>query len=168
MEPAELTLEILKEIRTEVRSTHQRLDATNQRLDTTNQRVEEVGAGLSKRIEEVGVGLSKRIDETNQRVEEMGAGLSKRIEEVGVGLSKRIDETNHRIEEVGAGLSKRIDATNARVQLLHEGQLRLATEVIGVASAVSDLSALLREDRLLRSRVDDHEKRLTAVERRGG
>jgi hypothetical protein len=92
MEPTDLTIEILKDIRTEIRATNTRIDATNDRLD----------------------------------------------------------------------------ATIARVDLLHEGQLRLATEVVGVSAAVRELSGLLREDRGLKSRVDDHEKRLTAIEHRGG
>jgi hypothetical protein len=97
MESTDLTIEILKDIRTEIRATNTRIDATNARLDTT------------------------------------------------------VD---------------RLDQTIVRVDLLHEGQLRLATEVVGVASAVRELSDLLREDRALKQRVDDHETRITAIERR--
>ncbi len=40
MEPSDLTVEILKSIRDEVRGTNARLDQTNARLDQTNARLE--------------------------------------------------------------------------------------------------------------------------------
>jgi hypothetical protein len=36
--------------------------------------------------------------------------------------------------------------------------VRLATEIVGVAGAVREVRDLLREDRALRGRVDDHER----------
>jgi hypothetical protein len=59
--------------------------------------------------------------------------------------------------------------TNERLERPHtESEIRLATEVVGVAGAVRELRDLLRDDLALRARVDDHERRLLAVERRPG
>jgi chromosome segregation ATPase len=89
MEPTDLTIEILKSIRDEVRSTNSRLDTTNSRLE---------------------------------------------------GLERRVTET----------------------------EVRLATELEAVAGAVRELRDSFREDRAVRDRVDDHERRLAAIERRAG
>jgi hypothetical protein len=45
---------------------------------------------------------------------------------------------------------------------------RLATGLVAVVDAVHEVRDLLREDRQLRDRVADHERRLTAVETRFG
>jgi hypothetical protein len=49
-----------------------------------------------------------------------------------------------------------------------ETEVRLTTELVAVAGAVREVRDLLREDRGLRDRVDDHERRLTSVEQRAG
>jgi predicted nucleic acid-binding Zn-ribbon protein len=142
MEPTDRTIEILKDIRTEIRSTRQelsqRIDATNTRLDATNTLLD---------------AMNTRVDATNTRLDATNTRLD--------ATNTRLDATNMRIDETRSDLSQRID-------LFTEGQVRLATELVAVASAVRDLSGLLREDRFLRRRVDDHETRLTAIERRGG
>ena len=50
MEPTDLTIEILKDIRSAVRATNDRLDATktelSQRIDATNERLEGIGRRL--------------------------------------------------------------------------------------------------------------------------
>jgi len=47
-----------------------------------------------------------------------------------------------------------------------ETEIRLATELVAVAGAVREVRDLLREDLGLRTRVDDHERRIAAIERR--
>jgi len=49
-----------------------------------------------------------------------------------------------------------------------ETEVRLATEIVGVAGAVREVRDLLREDRKLRDRVDDHERRISAMEQHTG
>jgi hypothetical protein len=49
-----------------------------------------------------------------------------------------------------------------------ETEVRIATEIVGVAGAVREVRDLLREDRALRDRVDDHERRIVAIEKHGG
>src|SRR5262245_41805396 len=47
---SDITVEILKDIRDEIRSTNQRLDSANQRLDSTNQRLDRVETTLTTRL----------------------------------------------------------------------------------------------------------------------
>jgi predicted nucleic acid-binding Zn-ribbon protein len=98
MQPSDVTIEILKGIRDEVRGINSRLDATNSRLDTLR-------------------------EDTNARFER---------------LERRQAET----------------------------EVRLATELVAVVGAVHEVRDLLREDRVLRAQVDDHERRLAALEKR--
>ena len=52
MEPTDLTLEVLKEIRDEGRKTNTRIDETNKRLDETNARLEALREDLTRRVVE--------------------------------------------------------------------------------------------------------------------
>jgi hypothetical protein len=62
--------------------------------------------------------------------------------------------------------------TNERLGTLErrqtETEVRLATEITALAKAVIDVRDLLREDRVLKPRLDDYEKRLAALERKVG
>ncbi|HTQ43714.1 MAG TPA: hypothetical protein VMI75_13220 [Polyangiaceae bacterium] len=98
MEPKDITVEILKDIRDEVRLT---------RSD-----------------------LSARIDGTNSR----------------------LDETNVRLDR----MDQRLTAT----------EIHIATELVAVAGALREVRDDLRQDRALRAQVDDHERRIAAMERR--
>jgi hypothetical protein len=110
MEPTDLTIEILKDIRAEVRQTNGRLDLTIGRLDQT------------------------------------------------IG---RLDQTNERLDTV-------VDRVERLERRQTESEVRLTTEIVAVAAAVLEVRDLLRDDRGLRATVDDHERRLSAVERRAG
>ena len=46
--------------------------------------------------------------------------------------------------------------------------MRLSTELVAVIGAVREVRDLLREDRVLRGRVEDHERRIAAIETRVG
>ncbi len=69
------------------------------------------------------------------------------------------------------GLRKDVQATNERLDGLErrqtETEIRLATEIVAVASAIRDLRDVLIEDRAVRARVDDHENRIQRLERAG-
>jgi chromosome segregation ATPase len=114
MQPTDLTIEILKGIRDEVRTTNTRIEAL--RTDT-NARFGEINA---------------RFDEANGRLDGTNQGLDR--------LERRQTET----------------------------EARLATEIVAVVSAVHEVRDLLREDRALRDKVDDHERRIAAIETRAG
>ena len=105
MEPTDLTIEILKDIRTEIRTTREELRS-------------EIGSVR--------------------------------------------DELRTTREE----LSERIGRTNERIDVVVEGQIRLATEVVAVAGEIREVSALVREDRQLRAKVEDHDKRIARLEQR--
>jgi septal ring factor EnvC (AmiA/AmiB activator) len=68
--------------------------------------------------------------------------------------------------------NEQLDVTNKRLGALerrqNETEIRLATELTAVAKAVIQVRDLLREDLLLSPRIDDHEKRLTTLERKLG
>ena len=80
----------------------------------------------------------------------------------------RVDQTNSHLDQTNS----RLDRTNELVASLErrqtETEIRLATEIVAVASAVRDLSELIREDRALRNTVDEHDKRISTLERKVG
>ena len=78
--------------------------------------------------------------------------MSERIDALRTETNQRLDATNQRLERVA--------------QRQVETEMRLATELAGVTGAVREVRDLLREDRGLRDRVDDHEQRLAAIEKR--
>jgi hypothetical protein len=72
-----------------------------------------------------------------------------------------VHATNERLDATIEGLGEVRDRQTAT-------EVRLATEILGVAGAVREVRDLLREDRALRGRVDDHERRISAMEGRTG
>ncbi|MBX3232875.1 MAG: hypothetical protein KIT84_42365 [Labilithrix sp.] len=81
------------------------------------------------------------------------------------------DEMRKTREELGSRIDKtneRLDKTNERLDRLeqrqHEGEIRLATEIVAVAAAVRQLTEHLRDDREVRAQVADHERRLAILE----
>jgi len=84
----------------------------------------------------------------------------------------RLDETNARLDETNSQLGALRSDTNMRLDRLErrqtEGDVRVQTEVAAVVGAVDRLRDVLLEDRALRQRVDDHERRLVAIETRAG
>jgi hypothetical protein len=86
------------------------------------------------------------------------------------GINSRLDATNSRLDETNERLEALRDDANIRFERLErrqvETELRLATELVAVAGAVREVRDQLREDRMLRGQVDDHERRLAALEKR--
>lgn len=72
-------------------------------------------------------------------------------------LSKRIDQTNSRLEQT----NDRLERVERRQT---ESEVRLASELVNVASAVNQLKDLIFADRELRKKVDEHERRIAALE----
>lgn len=66
--------------------------------------------------------------------------------------------------------NERLDATNERLDRLEKRQtedsVRLATELVAVARAVGEVRDLLRDQRVDKEKLDDHEKRLSAIEKK--
>ncbi len=106
MQPSDVTIEILKSIRDEVRQTNARLDQTNARLDQTNARLdltnERVETGLTALREE----LSRRIVESEIRTSTAITELAGTVRELtGVlrvthDLRPRVERCEHDIDEL--------------------------------------------------------------------
>jgi hypothetical protein len=74
-------------------------------------------------------------------------------------------KTNERVDALDRTVAKEIGSVREEAR---QTEVRLATELVAVAGAVREVRDLLREDRVLRQRVDDHERRITAMERHTG
>lgn len=85
--------------------------------------------------------------------------ILKQIRDAVVETNSRVDQTNARLDETNTNL-----ATLARRQT--ETEVRLATEIVALASAVNGVRDVLHERLDDRTRVDDHERRIRALERR--
>ena len=68
------------------------------------------------------------------------------------------------------GLREEARATNERLDRLEhrqvETEIRLATQLVAVTGAIHELRDDLRQDRALKARVDDHERRIHDIEAR--
>lgn len=71
MEPTDLTLEILKDIRSELRSTNTRLDQANARLDQTNTRLDQTNAILDQANARLDT-MNGRLAETENKLDALG------------------------------------------------------------------------------------------------
>jgi hypothetical protein len=80
-------------------------------------------------------------------------------------IQERLDSHERRFEAIEHKLEHGLDSLEKRVV---EGHMRLATEIVAVAEAVRGVSDLLRERLDDRHRVDDHEQRIRALERKVG
>ncbi|MBI4816506.1 MAG: hypothetical protein HY791_09610 [Deltaproteobacteria bacterium] len=84
MEPTDLTMEILRQIRAEIRATSDELRAevrvTNQRLDQTNERLDAMREELSRRIVESEIRTATAITTLAGTVQEMTSFLRKTTE----------------------------------------------------------------------------------------
>lgn len=103
-------------------------------------------------------GLNARVDRTNERLDQ---------------TNERLDQTNERLEQMSGRLdqgNERLDQTVERLGALERHQthteVRLASEIVAVAKAVNEVRDLLREHAVLAPRVDDHERRLSTIERK--
>jgi division protein CdvB (Snf7/Vps24/ESCRT-III family) len=71
MEPTDITVEILRDIRDGVRNTNERIDQTNDRLDHTNERLDTMREELSRHIVESEIRTSTAIADLAGTVREM-------------------------------------------------------------------------------------------------
>ena len=99
-------------------------------------------------------GIRDEVRTTNTNLEALRADTGARLEALRADTNARFDETNHRLD--------RLDRRQT------ETDVRLSTELVAVVGAVREVRDLLREDRVLQGRVDDHERRIAAIETRVG
>jgi hypothetical protein len=95
-------------------------------------------------------GIRDETRKTNERVDVLGSEVQ--------SLRGEVKES---LRELRTDLVDRIERVEQRET---ETELRLATELIGVAGAVREVRDLLREDRATRVRLEDHERRIAAIE----
>ena len=86
---------------------------------------------------------------------------NEQLDELRTEVHNGFGELRGELEDVRGGIVELRDRQTAT-------EVRLATELVGVAGAVREVRDLLREDRALRARVEDHERRIAAMERRTG
>lgn len=92
--------------------------------------------------------------EVLKQIRDEVVGLRGELRETRTALSERIDQTNEKVDAL------------ARLQTATE--IRRATELITVSHAVTSVRETIREKLDDRQRVDDHERRLGALERKAG
>lgn len=102
MKPDDITVQILIEIRDEIRSNSQRIDQTNLRLDQTNLRIDmardELGAridGLGQRVVESELRTATAIDELGSTMRDVHGLLKDRLD-----LRDRVDRCERDIEDL--------------------------------------------------------------------
>ena len=95
MSGSDITVEILKDIRDEIRSTNQRLDSTNQRLDSTNQRLGRVETTLTSRLGAVETALLDLAEQQRFVVR-----YTKAIAERDWRLETRVDSLEARVDKL--------------------------------------------------------------------
>lgn len=94
MEPKDLTIKVLEEIRDSVQEISARVDQTNARLDQTNARLDQTNARLEDTRTEMHAGfkhLTERIVETQIRTATAISALGGTMEEVKTLLRDRLD-----------------------------------------------------------------------------
>jgi hypothetical protein len=82
MESTDLTIEVLKGIRQEVRELGMRVDGTNGRLDNTNVRLEAMSTELREEVHGMREELSRRIVESETRTSTAIADLAGTVREM--------------------------------------------------------------------------------------
>ena len=83
-------------------------------------------------------------------------------------IRDELRQTNQRLDQTNLHL----DQTNERLERLEQRQsqseLRVSTELVAVARAVGEVRDLLRDNLGVRRQVEDHEMRISALERGAG
>jgi len=124
----------------------------------------DVAVEILKSIRDEVQGLRAEVHSTNERLE----GTNERLE----GTNERLEGLADEVQGLRADTVQRFDETNDRLGRLErrqtESDVRQSTELMAVVGAVREVRDLLGEDLGLRARVDDHERRIAAVEARAG
>lgn len=84
----------------------------------------------------------------------------------GLGdVNQRLDQTNQRLDQTNQRLDGAIERLDRLERRQVETEIRLATELTSVVGAIRDLKDAVLADRHLRADVEDHERRIRALER---
>ena len=81
--------------------------------------------------------------------------------------NQRLDTTILRVDAI----NERLDGTNTRLDRLErrqvDAEVRITTELVAVVGAIREMRDAFLEDRGLTVQVNDHERRIQTLERRG-
>ncbi len=91
MDSNDITIEILKEIRDEIRNTNGRIDTTNTRIDQTNIQLDQLGHDLEGKIDHLRSDLVTRMAETEIRTSTALADVAGTMRDVRDLLRDRFD-----------------------------------------------------------------------------
>jgi hypothetical protein len=80
-------------------------------------------------------------------------------------LHEGLAGVRHDLLEGLAGVTGRMDRVERRQT---EAELRIASELVAISGVVREMRDAYREERALSHRVDDHERRLSEMEKRVG
>lgn len=81
------------------------------------------------------------------------------------GTKAEVRQTNERLDHLESSLGGRLDRLERRQS---ESEIRLATELVAVVGAVNQVRDLLAARLDFQDKVNDHERRLRALEERSG
>jgi hypothetical protein len=92
-------------------------------------------------------------------------GILNEVRGLREDTNARFAETHNRLDTANYKLHE----TNTRLERLErrqtESETRLANDLLAVVNAVHEVGESFREDRTLREKVDDHERRIDALEK---
>lgn len=88
--------------------------------------------------------------------------------EILIQIREEMKATREEMKATREELSAQIKQTNLRLERTEkrqtEGEVRLATEIVNVVTAVNQLKDLIVADRDLRRKVDEHDRRIAVLE----
>ena len=85
--------------------------------------------------------------------------------DITIEILKSIRDELGGVRQELVGIAGRMDRVEHRQT---EAELRVATELVAISGVVREMRDAYREERALSHRVDDHERRLSEMERRVG
>jgi hypothetical protein len=107
---------------------------------------------------------------TDDLTPEILKSIRKDITDLRTDFKGEIRELRAELKGESGQLRGGLAEANVRLDRLHQRQVetevRLATELVNVVSAIHEVRDELRADRELRSRVEDHERRIGRLEAR--
>jgi chromosome segregation ATPase len=144
----------LNEVRDEVRQTNVRLDENTARLDENTARLG---------------GLEVHVDAVEHRVGSLEGRVDSLEGRVG-SLEGRVGSLEDRVEQGFAGVNARLDLHEERLDALGrqmtESEMRLATEIVSLASVTYEVRDLLLSRQGDHAMLFDHEHRIKTLEAR--
>jgi chromosome segregation ATPase len=168
MEPKDATIEILESIRNELHDglTGVRTEVSGLRGEVSSVRGEVSGLrGEVSTVRAEVSGLRGEVSGLRGEVSSVRTELRNELHDGLTGVRADVSSLREDLRDGLAGVTGRMDRLEHRQT---EADLRVATELVALAGVVREVRDAYREERALSHRVDDHERRLSDVEKRVG